>query len=304
MAPPLVYHPDYVAPLPAGHRFPMPKFSRIYELVNQNGIAGIEHFFCPQPAGADLLQTVHDAAYVAAYLGGEIDARALRRIGLPWSAELVKRTCTAVGGTLLTMELALAHGIACNTAGGTHHAHAAFGSGYCIFNDLAVAAAVALQRADVDRVLIVDLDVHQGDGTAAIFQDNDAVFTFSMHCEKNFPFRKQRSDLDIALAPGTGDEAYLAHLREALPALTARFKPDLVLYDAGVDPHQDDLLGRLALSNDGLYARDHFVLAHCVQRNTPIAAVVGGGYDSDVTRLAERHCQLFRAAVDVFYGWA
>jgi acetoin utilization deacetylase AcuC-like enzyme len=300
MSLPLVYHADFVAPLPAGHRFPMPKFGRVYELLIRDGIATLDQFHYPDVAAADLLTVVHDAAYVDAYVTGRIEPKAMRRIGFPWSAALVTRTCTAVGGTVLTAQLALEHGLACSTAGGTHHAHADFGSGFCIFNDLAVAAR-AVQRAEmVRRILVVDLDVHQGDGTASIFAGDPSVFTFSMHCTKNFPFRKQQSDLDVALEVGLTDQAYLRLLWEHLIPLLEEVRPDLVFYDAGVDPHVEDRLGKLALTDTGLFQRDRLVLEECVRRGIPVAGVIGGGYAKDVDRLARRHCLLHRAASEVY----
>ena len=224
----------------------------------------------------------------------------MRRIGLPWSEGLVRRTVTAVGGTLLTVDLALTHGLAASTAGGTHHAFADFGSGFCIFNDMAIAARWAVHSGRARRVLIVDLDVHQGDGTAAICAGDDTIFTFSMHCGDNFPFRKQTSDCDIELPVGTGDDEYFAVLRAAMPDLLTGFCPDLVIYDGGVDPHRDDKLGKLALSDQGLYRRDRYVLDTCVAAGIPVACVIGGGYDDDHDRLARRHCTLHAAAADVF----
>lgn len=300
MSLPIVFHPDFVSPLPPEHRFPMPKFGKIYEVLLRDGVAGLDQFHVPEAAGFDRLTLVHVPAYVEQVMNAAMDSRAMRRIGLPWSPALVQRTCTAVGGTILTAELALTHGIACSTAGGTHHAHTGFGSGFCIFNDLAVAARVMQREANVERVLIVDLDVHQGDGTAAIFADDDSVFTLSVHCEKNFPFRKQPSDLDIALPVGLADDAYLAVLAQHLPRLLETVQPDLVLYDAGVDPHKDDLLGKLALSDAGLSARDRYVLAACADRSIPVACVVGGGYANDRDLLARRHTLLHRAATDLF----
>lgn len=297
---PLVHHPDYVSPLPLGHRFPMPKFGRVYHHLIRDGIATLDQFHLPPRAARETLELVHAPAYVDAYFTGTLDPRAMRRIGLPWSEGLVNRTCTALGGTLLAAELALQYGLACNTAGGTHHAFADFGSGFCIFNDLAVAARWVQREHGVRQVLIVDLDVHQGDGTAAIFQDDPSVFTFSIHCGRNFPFRKQTSDLDIELPIGVEDGDYLRLLAETLPDLVSQVQPDLVLYDAGVDPHVEDKLGKLALTDAGLYRRDHYVLAHCAARGIPAVGVIGGGYAHDVDRLARRHCLLHQAAGDVF----
>ena len=278
----------------------MGKFGRLYEVLVRDGVASPDQFHCAEPATAELVTLAHDPHYVDAYLRGTIDARAMRRIGFPWDSRLVRRTCTALAGTLLAAELALEHGLACSTAGGTHHAYYDFGSGYCIFNDLAVAARALLHQGRVQKVLIVDLDVHQGDGTASILQGDPAVFTFSMHCEANFPFRKQASDLDVGLPIGMEDDAYLQVLAQQLPDLLAEVRPDLVLYDAGVDPHKDDLLGKLALTDAGLYRRDHYVLSTCREARIPVACVIGGGYSQDIDALARRHSLMHRAASEVF----
>lgn len=296
---PLVYHPDHVAPLPPGHRFPMAKFGRLYDILVRDGVAAPGQFHCADPAMPELLALAHDPAYIESYLTGTIDPRAMRRIGFPWDARLVRRTCLALAGTLLTAELALEHGLACSTAGGTHHAYYDFGSGYCIFNDLAVAARSLVGRGLVRRVLIVDLDVHQGDGTASILHGDPTVFTFSMHCEANFPVRKQASDLDVGLPIGMEDDAYLAVLASHLPDLLTQVRPDLVIYDAGVDPHKDDLLGKLALTDAGLYRRDLYVLEKCVGWGVPVACVIGGGYSKDIDALARRHSLVHRAATEV-----
>ncbi|NEO25995.1 MAG: histone deacetylase, partial [Kamptonema sp. SIO4C4] len=235
-----------------------------------------------------------------AYCNGTLDPKAQRRIGLPWSPGLVTRTCTAVGGTILAAKLALDYGIACNTAGGTHHAFPDYGSGFCIFNDLAIASQVLLSLGRVQKILIVDLDVHQGDGTAFIFRDDPRVFTFSMHCEVNFPSRKQPSDLDIPLPQGLDDEGYLQILAPTLPDLLTEVNPDLVLYDAGVDVHGGDRLGKLALSDRGLYRRDRLVLSTCAAAEYPVACVIGGGYCQDMSALVYRHSLLHQAATEVF----
>lgn len=293
---PVVYHPDYVTPLPAGHRFPMPKFRLLRDLLVSDRVICEGQIYQPGAPSREWLQLVHTEDYVQAYCEGTLDTKAQRRIGLPWSEGLVKRTCTAVGGTILTAKLALQHGLACNTAGGTHHAFPGYGSGFCIFNDLAIALKV-LQLQDLIRTaLIVDLDVHQGDGTAFIFNGDPSVFTFSMHCDVNFPGRKQQSDLDVPLIENTGDDAYLAVLRSHLSALLDRLQPDLVMYDAGVDVHQDDRLGKLALSDDGIYERDRTVLQACVTAGIPVACVIGGGYGNDMSALIYRHSLLHRAA--------
>ncbi|MBP5975646.1 histone deacetylase [Brasilonema sp. CT11] len=297
---PIVYHPDYVAPLPEGHRFPMPKFRQLYELLLADGVAQKEQFHLPSRPPQELIELVHTSEYIQAYCEGTLDAKAQRRIGLPWSSSLVNRTCVAVGGTILTAQLALKYGLACNTAGGTHHAFPSYGSGFCIFNDLAVAARVLQKLRLVQKILIVDLDVHQGDGTAFIFQGDDSVFTFSMHCEVNFPGTKQKSDLDIPLPVGMEDDAYLQTLAKYLPDLLSEVKPDLVLYDAGVDPHVGDKLGKLALTDTGLYRREMQVLGTCIAAGYRVACVIGGGYADDLKSLVYRHSLVHRAASEVY----
>jgi acetoin utilization deacetylase AcuC-like enzyme len=297
---PLIYHPQYVAPLPPEHRFPMAKFKKLYEVLLSEGVAIAPQFHFPQPSPQDWIEFVHDPDYVSAYYEGTLDPKAQRRIGLPWSPELVNRTCIAVGGTILTAQLALKHGLACNTAGGTHHAFPGYGSGFCIFNDLAIAARYVQKSNLAQKILIVDLDVHQGDGTAFIFQDDPSVFTFSMHCGINFPGTKQQSDLDVPLPEGMEDDDYLQTLSSYLPDLLSAVKPDLVLYDAGVDPHLGDRLGKLSLTDTGLFRREMQVLITCVSLGIPIACVIGGGYADDLDALVYRHSLLHRAATNVY----
>jgi acetoin utilization deacetylase AcuC-like enzyme len=301
---PITYHPDYVVPLPVGHRFPMPKFKLLHDLLIADGVARADQFHQPAPPPRDWMELVHTADYVTAYCEGTLNPQAQRRIGLPWSPALVTRTCTALGGTILAAQLALKCGLACNTAGGTHHAFPSYGSGFCIFNDLAIAARVVQNLGLAQRILIVDLDVHQGDGTAFIFQNDSSVFTFSMHCAINFPSTKQKSDLDVPLAAGMEDDDYLQTLAKYLPNLLTQVRPDLVLYDAGVDPHGGDRLGKLALTDRGLYRRDMQVLTTCVAQGYPVACVIGGGYAEDMAALVYRHSLLHRAASEVYthYG--
>ncbi|MGK7906738.1 MAG: histone deacetylase [Synechococcus sp.] len=297
---PIVYHPDYVATIPKQHRFPMPKFKLLFDMLQQAGIAKPEWHFLPDMPSRDTLHLVHAPEYVAAYCNGTLDPKALRRIGLPWNEAVVRRTCRAIGGTVEVAKLALQYGLACNTAGGTHHAFPSYGSGFCIFNDIAIAAKVLQQQKLAQRILIVDLDVHQGDGSAVIFQNDPDVFTFSMHCQANFPGTKQQSSLDVPLPIGMEDEAYLQQLDAYLPDLLSQFKPDIVFFDAGVDPHESDRLGKLALTNTGLYRREMQVLSSCVKAGYPVACVIGGGYASDMNELVYRHSLLHRAANDVF----
>jgi len=300
---PIVYHPNYVVPLPDGHRFPMPKFRMLYEQLVADQVAHPSQFHTPQRPPEDWIELVHTPEYVRAYCEGTLDAKAQRRIGLPWSPQLVNRTCVAVGGTILTAKLALEQGLACNTAGGTHHAFPDYGSGFCIFNDMAIAARVLQQQGIVRQILIVDLDVHQGDGTALIFRDDPSVFTFSMHCEVNFPGTKQHSDLDVSLPEGMEDDEYLQTLAHYLPDLLTQVQPDLVIYDAGVDPHQGDRLGKLALTDSGLYRREMQVLTTCLAQGFPVACVIGGGYADDLAALVYRHSLLHRAASDVYHHY-
>ncbi len=278
----------------------MPKFQLLRDLLVSDRIVTESQLYQPGAPSLEWLQLVHDADYVQAYCNGTLDHKAQRRIGLPWSEGLVQRTCTAVGGTILTAKLALQYGIACNTAGGTHHAFPSYGSGFCIFNDLAIALKVLQAQKLIRTALIVDLDVHQGDGTAFIFKRDPSVFTFSMHCGVNFPGRKQQSDLDVSLAENTGDEVYLARLRSHLPALLERLQPDLVMYDAGVDVHKGDRLGKLALTDAGVFERDRTVLQMCKGGGHPIACVIGGGYSEDMSALVYRHSLLHRAAKAIF----
>lgn len=278
----------------------MPKFKLLRDLLVRDGVISEDQIYQPGRPPQNWLELVHEAAYVNAYCDGSLEPKVQRRIGLPWSEGLVRRTCTAVGGTILTAKLALNQGLACNTAGGTHHAFPGYGSGFCIFNDIAISTRLLKTQNLLKTVLVVDLDVHQGDGTAWIFRDDPSVFTFSMHCAVNFPGRKQTSDLDVSLAEGTGDDDYLAKLEAHLPDLLTQVKPDLILYDAGVDPHREDRLGKLALTDEGLYRRDRYVLETCAQARYPVACVIGGGYGKDMNALIYRHSYLHRAATEVY----
>ena len=297
MRPPLVYHPAYSAPLPSSHRFPMAKFRLLHDHLRQLDLARPEQLHQPLPIPRRALELVHSRAYHEGFSQDSLPAQAQRRIGLPATTPLVRRTWLAVGGTLLTARLALAHGLACHLAGGTHHAFPHYGSGFCIFNDVAVAARVLLAEGAVARLMVIDLDVHQGDGTAAIFAGDGRVFTLSAHAASNFPLRKQTSDHDLPLADDLDDDAYLAAVGRLLPELLEQVQPQLVLYNAGVDPHRDDRLGRLALSDTGLLLRDRMVLEACLQRGIPVATVIGGGYDA-LPALVRRHALVFRAAAE------
>jgi acetoin utilization deacetylase AcuC-like enzyme len=296
---PVVHHPAYCASMPPGHRFPMAKYSRLMAYLIENDVVMPVQLHRPELAPVAWLEQAHTRAYVDAVLGLKLEPAAQRRIGLPITEGVVTRSRAATAGTVLTARLALKHGLACNTAGGSHHAFAEHGAGFCVFNDVAVAARALLEEGRIERALVVDLDVHQGDGTAAIFADDSRVHTFSMHCGINFPLHKQRSDLDVELDAGLEDGTYLALLADHLPGLLAEVRPDLVFFNAGVDPHVNDRLGRLALSEHGLWQRERLVLRTCVGAGVPVAGVIGGGYAPDLEQLVRLHSILHRVASEL-----
>lgn len=303
---PVVHHSLYSAPqLPPGHRFPMGVFQQIYEVLMCKKWMSEEQVHAPQElASREVIQLVHCKDYTAAFLEGRLPAAMKRRIGFGDCVndqELIDRTLVEVSGTLLTAQLALKHGMAVNTAGGTHHAFRSSGSGFCILNDIAITIEWLLAAGCIKKALVVDLDVHQGDGTASIFHARDEVFTFSMHAQNNFPARKQKSTLDIGLPDGTGDDEYIHALSEQLPEVLRKFQPDVVLYDAGVDVHQGDALGKLNLTDEGIFRRDLLVLDTCFGHDIPVAGLVGGGYADCLHVLANRHCSLHRAAHKVLF---
>lgn len=293
--PPLIYHPCYSAlQLPDRHRYPIGKYRALYELLLSQGVAS--HCFVDAPAATIAqLALVHDHRYITALINGELDAKKMRRIGFPWSETLLSRSLQSTGGTIHTAALALQNGIAIHLSGGYHHAFAEEGSGFCLFNDLAIAAKV-MQQQGVGKILIFDCDVHQGDGTAVIFAEDPSIITASLHGEKNFPARKQQSDWDIGLENQLTDAPYLQAVNESIQYLLHLHQPDLVIYDAGVDIHQNDDLGLLHISTEGVFQRDLAVLGACKMANIPVAAVIGGGYQRDITALSQVHLQLFRAA--------
>ncbi|MBD3275133.1 MAG: histone deacetylase [Candidatus Marinimicrobia bacterium] len=296
---PVVYHTNYVTPLPPEHRFPMPKFGVIYDIIRRDGFRDAVQFFEPEVPPDEWITLVHSRQYYDSLMDGTLSRKAVRKIGLPLSRELMLRTRTAVGGTILTAKLALEYGLACNTAGGTHHAFPEYGSGFCLLNDLAVTARVIQEEGLATNIMIIDLDVHQGDGTAAAFENFPSIYTFSMHCEANFPFVKVRSDLDVALEKGMHNAEYLDILNRYIPEIFEQFTPDLVLYDAGVDTHKEDRLGKLNLTDSGLRRRDELVIESCIQHQVPVACVIGGGYD-EVFTLSQRHTILHRTASELF----
>jgi acetoin utilization deacetylase AcuC-like enzyme len=287
----------YVIPLPAAHRFPIAKYALLRERVLAEGLIPRDRLHDPPRATREELLRVHDAAYVDALDTGALDAAAMRRIGFPWSPELVERSHRAVGGTVAAARSALERGIAINLAGGTHHAFPDHGEGFCVFNDVAVAIR-ALQHEDrIARAAVIDLDVHQGNGTNAIFAADESVYTFSMHGARNYPFTRVAGSLDIELPDGTGDDAYLAQLAAVLPAVLRDARPDLVIYLAGADPHERDSLGRLALTFAALARRDAMVLEACREVGLPVAITIAGGYGTDVAETVEIHRNTVAVAV-------
>lgn len=290
---PLFFHPDYAPPLPPGHRFPMSKYALLPGALAALGQA--VEWRAPPPMPPEWLRAVHDADYVDAVLAAAVPPAIERRIGFPVTASVARRTQLVAGGTHAAALHALGHGWAANGAGGSHHAGPAGGAGYCVTNDLAIAAHRLVAEATVARILIVDCDVHQGDGTAHIMAGRSDIITLSIHAEKNFPVRKAQSHADINLPDGTGDAAYLAALEPVLHALIARHRPQLVLHQAGVDPHRDDRLGRLALTDAGLAAREALVARACRQAGAALAVTLGGGY-ADPPLVAARHAAVLQAS--------
>lgn len=296
MALPIVHHPDYDAKFAVNHRFPMGKYSALMARLRKSGLARTETLVESSPAPAAWLRLAHDADYVDQVMRSEVSRAIEREIGFEVSERVTRRSRLAVAGTVLASEIALEAGIACNAAGGSHHARRAHGAGFCTLNDVGVAASLLLANGRASHILVVDLDVHQGDGTAEIFSNEPRVFTFSLHAEKNYPARKVPSRYDFALPDAVRDAAYLECLDDALGRMAEAFTPDIVFYNAGVDPHEEDRLGRLSLTNDGIRARDRMVISHFRERGVPLVGVVGGGYAHDVAELAERHAILFETA--------
>lgn len=295
---PILHAASYDALFDPGHRFPMGKYTRLAELIVGAGLALPETFIRPAPAPAEWLALAHDRKYVDQVISLSVPKAIEREIGFEVTERVSLRARLASAGTVLAGRIALDEGLACNTAGGSHHARRGGGAGFCTFNDVAVAAHVLLAEGAVSRVLVIDLDVHQGDGTAEICAGTKAIRTVSMHAEKNYPARKQPSSIDVALPDGVRDEAYLEMVDWLLPMTVEGFAPDLVFYNAGVDPHGDDRLGRLGLTDTGLFERDRRVFAFFRSRGIPVASVIGGGYSHDVDAVARRHLLTFRAAAE------
>lgn len=294
---PVVFHPAYEAALPEGHRFPMGKYGRLAAAIQARGLVP-DGFVTPEPASPELIRLAHDGIYVEQVVTATVPRAVERAIGLPVDAGVARRSLASAGGSLLAARLALRGGLAGSTAGGSHHGRRDGGRGFCVFNDVAVAALALKREGTIRRALVIDLDVHQGDGTADCLSDEPDLFTFSMHAEKNYPTDKVPGDLDVGLPDGLGDEDYLAALNLHVPRLLDTQRPDLVFYNAGVDPHRDDRLGRLALTDDGLRRREAWVVDEVRRRGIPLAAVIGGGYATDIEALAARHALVFEAMAE------
>jgi acetoin utilization deacetylase AcuC-like enzyme len=289
------YSDTFVLPLPEGHRFPMAKYSGLRERLLRDGIVSPGDLHEAPRASWDDLRLVHTDEYLTAIDQGTLPRDAQRRIGFPWSPQMVERARRSVGATMAAARAALQEGCAANLAGGTHHAFADRGEGYCVFNDVAVAARVLQRDGQVTRVAVVDCDVHQGNGTAAIFRDDETVFTLSLHGARNYPFVKQSSDLDVELDDGTSDEPYLARLAHCLDVVFHR-QPDVVFYLAGADPYEGDRLGRLKLTIDGLEQRDTLVFSRCREAAIPVVVTMSGGYAPDIEAIVTIHANTLRAA--------
>ncbi len=300
------YADHFVLPLPEGHRFPMRKYSRLRDRLAAE-LPGVRFFEAPAASDGELA-LVHTPSYIQGIAQGTLDPAVYREIGFPWSLAMAERARRSVGASVAAARAALSEGVAGNLAGGTHHAYADKGGGFCVFNDIAVTARlmqaeVWRERKQHLRVAVIDLDVHQGNGTARIFANDNSVFTLSLHGEKNFPFRKEPSDLDIGLPDGCTDEPYLQALHQALAELEGRFEPHMVIYLAGADPHEGDRLGRLKLSTDGMAVRDRVVLDWAWQRRLPLVLCMGGGYGHDIETTVGVQVQTWTIALEYQRRW-
>ena len=296
----IAYHTKYVHPVREGHRFPMLKYELIPEQLCYEGLVSAVNFFEPEMVDFETAALVHDVDYLRRLFDLTLDAKMVRRIGFPLSQELVERERYLVDGTLKSALFALEYGISFNVAGGTHHAGRNFGEGFCLMNDQAIAAAYLLKQGVATRILIIDLDVHQGNGTAHIFEGVSPVYTFSMHGDKNFPFIKERSDRDVALEDGITDDLYLKLLSENLAFLFETVNPDFVFYQAGVDILGSDKLGKLKVSATGCRERDRMVLESCKVHKVPVQISMGGGYSTQIRDIVNAHVETYRAAIDIF----
>jgi acetoin utilization deacetylase AcuC-like enzyme len=297
----IAWHPIYKHPLPQGHRFPMEKYELLPRQLLHEGTCGPENFFEPDLADDRDIQRAHTPSYIEALKKLELDRQAIRKLGFPLSAQLVEREYRITQGTIDGCHYALQYGIAMNIAGGTHHAYSDHGEAFCLYNDQAVGAHYLLAEGLAKKILIVDLDVHQGNGTAEIFANKSEVFTFSMHGAKNYPFKKEVSDLDIALPDATNDRDYLRKLYDTLPGLIEEVAPDFVFYLSGVDIVDTDKLGRLGCTVAGCKMRDRFVLETCKKKGLPVQVSMGGGYSKDIRVIVEAHANTYRVANDLYF---
>jgi acetoin utilization deacetylase AcuC-like enzyme len=292
----IFYSDTFPIHLPPDHRFPGDKYRLLRESIIEDGLTPEPDLLIPDPASNTDILLVHDSDYLDKIIAGSLSEKEVRRLGFPWSPELVERSRRSVGGTIAACRTAINDGIGVNLAGGTHHAHPGFGSGYCLLNDCAIAARVMQKESLAERVVILDCDVHQGDGTAVIFSKDASVFTFSIHGLKNFPFHKPASDLDVGLEDGTTDQEYLKSLKEGLDETFSRFEPDLAIYLAGADLYHDDRLGRLALTKEGIAVRDELVYDYCQRSGLSIAVVLAGGYARQINDSVDIHLNTIRQA--------
>ncbi|MBE9583669.1 histone deacetylase [Mucilaginibacter sp. JRF] len=297
----IAFDPVYIHPLPEGHRFPMLKYELIPEQLLYEGLISAENLFSPTECPEDIILLTHDANYWTNLRDLTLSPKEIRRTGFPLSAKLVEREIRIAQGTIDGCHYAFENGIAFNVAGGTHHAGSNWGEGFCLLNDQAIAANYLLNKKLATSILIIDLDVHQGNGTAEIFEQEPRVFTFSMHGANNFPYRKERSDKDIDLPDGIEDEEYLSILKKTLPQLIDQHQPDFIFYLSGVDVLATDKLGRLSLTREGCVERDRFVLAQCHSRGIPVQVSMGGGYSPQILDIVEAHCNTYRIANNIYF---
>ena len=297
---PVAFDPIYILPLPENHRFPMEKYELLHRQLIHEGTCEPEDFFSPTRIDNDSVTAIHQKVYVERLKGLKLNKAEIRKIGFPISQQLIDREFIIAGGTLSGSLKALEYGIAFNIAGGTHHAFSSHGEAFCLLNDQAIAAQYLLEKELAKKILIIDLDVHQGNGTAEIFQKEDRVFTFSMHGKKNYPFKKEQSDMDIALEDKTNDKVYIEILREALTKLLKSVKPDFIFYLSGVDVLESDRLGRLSISIKGCEVRDQMVLKCCHDENIPVQCSMGGGYSKDIKLIIEAHANTYRVAQKIY----
>lgn len=296
----IAFHPLFSYPLPKGHRFPMEKYELLPKQLLHEGTCKAEDFFEPSMPSKEDVLAVHTEEYYNSLKNLSLDRRAARKIGFPLSEEFIKREQLIAQGTIDGSEYALKYGISLNIAGGTHHAYTDHGEGFCMLHDQAIAARYLQKKELAKKILIVDLDVHQGNGTAEIFQNDDSVFTFSMHGAGNYPFKKEKSDLDIAVADGSGDEVYLRILKNTLPRLIDEQRPDFIFYLSGVDILESDKLGRLNCTINGCKERDRYVLQMCKDLKIPLQVSMGGGYSPDIKTIIEAHANTFRLAQEIY----